>query len=105
MFGASYHPPFGSVLCGCACRCSYRTNGWPVLRASEGSLEGNAVRLTVDSNEPLEDAIRVVGSLYGVTLLVSEDAREVSRPTRRWTADELSASDRPRRRARVSKAN
>jgi hypothetical protein len=70
-----------------------------------GALEGNAVRLTVDSNEPLEDAIRVVGSLYGVTLVVSDDGREVGRPTRRSTADELSASDRPRRRARVSKAN
>lgn len=30
------------------------------------------MKLTVDSSEPLEDALRVVGALYGVTLVVSE---------------------------------
>jgi hypothetical protein len=33
----------------------------------------HAVKLTIDSNEPLEDAIRVVGALYGVTLVVGRD--------------------------------
>lgn len=40
------------------------------------------MKLTLDSSEPLEDAIRVVGSLYGVTLTVSQvletDARSIS---------------------------
>ncbi len=31
------------------------------------------MKLTVDSSEPLEDALRVVGALYGVTLTVSDD--------------------------------
>lgn len=63
------------------------------------------MRLTVDSNEPLEDAIRVVGSLYGVTLMVSEDGREAGQPTRRSTPDKPPPSDQRRRRARVSKAS
>jgi hypothetical protein len=29
------------------------------------------VKLTVDSSEPLEDAMRVLGALYGVTLVVA----------------------------------
>jgi hypothetical protein len=29
------------------------------------------LKLTLDSSEPLEDAMRVVGALYGVTLVVS----------------------------------
>ena len=63
------------------------------------------MKLTVDSNEPLEDAIRVIGSLFGVTLVVSEDGREAGQPTRRSTPDKRSASDQPRRGARVSKAS
>src|SRR3954447_19861618 len=100
-------PPtlFSVSSCGCGCRCLYRTNGWPVPWASEGALEGNAVRLTVDSNEPLEDTIRVVGSLYGVTLVVSKDGREAGQPTRRSTPDKRSPSDQPRRRARVPEAS
>jgi hypothetical protein len=41
------------------------------------------LKLTVDSSEPVQDAIRAVGALYGVTLVVSERAREVSKPAQR----------------------
>jgi hypothetical protein len=34
------------------------------------------VKLTVDSNESLEDAMRVVGALYGVTLVVSDGGQD-----------------------------
>lgn len=36
------------------------------------------MELTVDSTEPLEDAMRVLGALYGVTLAVSPDGQDVS---------------------------
>jgi len=39
--------------------------------------KATAVKLTLDSTEPLKDAMRVVGALYGVTLAVSaEEAAE-----------------------------
>jgi hypothetical protein len=36
------------------------------------------LKLTIDSTEPLEDAMRVLGALYGVTLAVSPDGQDVS---------------------------
>jgi len=38
--------------------------------------KGIAWKLTVDSDEPLEDAMRVLGALYGVTLVISNEAQE-----------------------------
>jgi len=38
------------------------------------------VKLTIDSSEPLEDAMRVLGALYGVTLVVSSDQHDASKP-------------------------
>jgi hypothetical protein len=65
------------------------------------------VKLTVDSNEPLEDAIRVVGSLYGVTLVVSKDTLEAGESTRRSSTkpSKRSSSTKPRRRAGVAQAS
>jgi hypothetical protein len=40
----------------------------------QGASEGIAVKLSVDSSEPLEDAMRVLGALYGVTLVVASEA-------------------------------
>lgn len=59
------------------------------------------MKLTVDSSEPLEDALRVLGALYGVTLVVSEGRPEASRPTQRRTTKpkQRSASTKPRKRA------
>jgi len=38
--------------------------------------KATAVKLTLNSTEPLDDAMRVVGALYGVTLAVSADEAE-----------------------------
>lgn len=38
------------------------------------------MKLTLDSNEPPEDAMRVVGALYGVTLVVSSDDQDAIKP-------------------------
>ncbi len=47
------------------------------------------MQLTIDSNEPLERVLDVVGSLYGVRLTVSSEA----------TVAPVAAGSRPRRRA------
>ena len=62
------------------------------------------MKLTVDSNEPLEDAIRVVGALYGVTLVVARDGLEGSKPTQLGSSKpkKRSATTKPRRRADVA---
>ena len=56
------------------------------------------MKLTVDSNEPLQDALRVVGSLYGVRLVVA-DAPDASASTQRSsrTPKKRSATTKPRR--------
>lgn len=38
------------------------------------------MKITLDSSEPLEDAVRVIGSLYGVTLVVSNGEPETTKP-------------------------
>lgn len=38
------------------------------------------MKLTIDSSEPVEDAIRVLGALYGVTLVLSSDDQDASKP-------------------------
>jgi hypothetical protein len=38
------------------------------------------VKLTVDSSEPLQDTLRVLGALYGVTLVVSPATENGARP-------------------------
>jgi Lsr2 len=52
------------------------------------------VKLTLDSTEPLDDAMRVVGALYGVTLAVS--AEEAEEPP---SIEEKSTSPARRRRS------
>src|SRR3954454_11217117 len=66
----------------------------------------NALEVTVDSSEPLEDAIRVLGALYGVTLRLAEDGQETSKPTHQPTTKptERSASAKPRAGAGVTAA-
>ena len=62
------------------------------------------MKLTVDSSEPLEDAIRVVGALYGVTLVVARDGLEGSKPTQLGSRrpKQRSATTKPRGRAGVA---
>src|SRR4051794_22037796 len=101
MFVASRLLFVGAVAVACTVRTASPGNG-----RARGSLEGNAVKLTVDSSEPPEDAIRVIGSLYGVTLVVSEDRRDAGQPIRRSTTPKKrSVSDKPRSRVRVPGAN
>jgi hypothetical protein len=71
--------------------------------------KGNAVRLTIDSSEPLEDAMRVLGALYGVRLAVAGDngaddtAAEASstRTGRRASARTATPKSATRRRAEL----
>lgn len=49
------------------------------------------MKISIDSNEPLEDVLRVIGATYGVTLTV-EPAEA--------TKDETPTSSRPRGRSR-----
>ena len=58
------------------------------------------MKLTVDSNEPLEDALRVVGSLYGVRIVVAEDVPDASASTRASSRapKQRSATTKPPRR-------
>jgi hypothetical protein len=48
--------------------------------ADAHSSEGNAVKLTLDSSEPLDDAVRVVGALYGVNLIVATEQSDSGQP-------------------------
>jgi hypothetical protein len=50
---------------------------------SPGLVEAMVLKLTVDSSEPLEDAVRALGALYGVTLVISHDAVETGRSVRK----------------------
>jgi hypothetical protein len=69
-----------------ACTVSDCSETLGELSGHRNKLEGNAVRLTLDSSEPLEDAIRVLGALYGVTLIVSNGQPEASEPTHQPTS-------------------
>jgi hypothetical protein len=61
-----------------------------------------ALRLTVDSSEPLEDAIRVLGALYGVTLFVSNEGPETRTPTQLPTSRGKRVATKPRTGAGVA---
>lgn len=66
--------------------------------AVAGHDERSAVKLTVDSSEPLEDALRVLGALYGVTLVVSSEVPGARRPARHGTVKGRKRSAGARRR-------
>jgi hypothetical protein len=61
------------------CACSVTSSGGRAA-ASRRCRKATAVKLTLDSSEPLEDAVRVLGALYGVTLVVSSDQHDPSEP-------------------------
>jgi hypothetical protein len=62
------------------------------------------VQVTIDSNDSLEHALRVVGSLYGVQLTVAataaENVSEETAPAPRRAARKSPAGARARRRSR-----
>jgi hypothetical protein len=78
-----------------ACRV---TNFVATPVADGGHVKRSAVKLTVDSNEPLEDAMRVLGALYGVTLVVSREVSDPRRPAQkgRVTRRKGSTARKPR---------
>jgi hypothetical protein len=53
------------------------------------------LKLTLDSSEPLEDAMRVVGALYGVTLVLSGDEQEARKPTRKNASKPARKASKP----------
>jgi hypothetical protein len=60
------------------------------------------LRLTIDSTEPLQDTLRVVGAIYNVNLEVSANHADPA-PSRKTTAKAASAAEKkPRSRARTS---
>jgi hypothetical protein len=58
------------------------------------------LKLTVDSTEPIEDALRVVGALYGVTIAVSEDGQYARKASQRRTSKPRKGSVGTNRRTR-----
>jgi hypothetical protein len=61
---------------------------------------GQPVKVTIDSSEPLDDAIRVLGALYDVTLVVSPSVADSSSEAQeRVAARVVRAGARPPRRA------
>jgi nucleoid-associated protein Lsr2 len=60
---------------------------------------GQPVKVTIDSSEPLDDAIRVLGALYDVTLVVSPSVADPSREAQERVAVRVvRAGARPPRR-------
>jgi hypothetical protein len=61
------------------------------------------MRITIDSSESLDDALRVIGAMYGVTLTVATPGTADAAPTTQSTA--TSGSPRPAKtRTRSSKS-
>jgi hypothetical protein len=52
------------------------------------------LKLTLDSSEPLEDAMRVVGALYGVTLALSGDGQDATETPKEATGNSTSTKRR-----------
>jgi hypothetical protein len=55
---------------------------WRLDAVSRTRRKAPALKLTLDSSEPLEHAMRVLGALYGVTLVPSPDEEDASKPAR-----------------------
>jgi hypothetical protein len=64
----------------------------------------NTLKLTLDSSEPLEDAMRVVGALYGVTLVVSSDEQDASKPAPKNATKRAKTETSRRRTSPVKKS-
>jgi hypothetical protein len=56
------------------------------------------LKLTLDSSEPLEHAMRVVGALYGVTLSLSSDGQEATKPAKKNSGKPANAKKRTARK-------
>lgn len=65
--------------------------------------KATALKLTIDSSEPLEDAIRVLGALYGVTLVLSSDDQDASKPATEHPSGPSKRSRSARRKSSVTR--
>lgn len=69
---------------------SFGPIAWHTLVASTGEPQGHPkgtfVQITIDSKEPLADALRLIGALYGVTLLVADNETSDKKPIPQPTA-------------------
>jgi hypothetical protein len=61
------------------------------------------LKLTLDSSEPLEHAMRVLGALYGVTLVLSTDEEDASKPARENGTKPASSKSTARRKPSAAK--
>jgi hypothetical protein len=53
-----------------------------VARSSNGAIrKGTALKVTIDSTEPLADVLRVIGAVYGVNLVVADNRTDESAAT------------------------
>jgi hypothetical protein len=62
------------------------------------------LKLTVDSSEPLEDAMRVVGALYGVTLVLPTGDQDATPPARKRASKTTSSKRTARTKPSAAKA-
>ena len=88
----NFVPVVDVVVWDCVCRDggAFGHIAWHSLVArigeQRGHRKGTFVQITIDSKEPLADALRVVGALYGVTLVVADNETSDKEPTRQPTA-------------------
>jgi hypothetical protein len=62
------------------------------------------LKLTVDSSEPLDEAMRVLGALYGVTLVVSKDEPDMRPPTKKTASQPAKGRRTPSGRQAAARA-
>jgi hypothetical protein len=74
------------------------------MAAASRSRKATALKLTLDSSEPLEDTMRVVGALYGVTLVISTDDQTASTPARKRANRTTTRKRTARRKPSAAKA-
>jgi len=84
-----------------ACSVVWTSGG---IAAASRRRKATALKLTLDSSEPLEDAMRVVGALYGVTLVLPTDDQDASTPARKQASKTTTSKRTARRKPSAAKA-
>jgi hypothetical protein len=99
-------PTWGSLVSSDAGRALFCADGylpsvtdlWRLTAVSRTRRKATALKLTLDSSEPLEHAMRVLGALYGVTMILSTDEEDASKPTRENGTKPASSKSTARRK-------
>jgi hypothetical protein len=79
------------------------TDFWRLAAVSRTRRKAPALKLTLDSSEPLEHAMRVLGALYGVTLVPSPDEEDASKPARENGSKPASSKSTARRKSSAAR--